>query len=516
MKWYAKILIAIASIVILVLLLNVGLNFWIARKLPQIINEQNNSPYQITYKELKISLLDRNLHATEIIAVPKVSLNAVASKEGYYAKIRSVDINGFSIWNILSGNRITAKRLIINYPEAILFRGVPKKEKKKLLGNVAYFNKIIYVSDIVIKHGNFGITDIVKNEQVLKISNISFQMEGIFIDDKTLSQKIPFTYQDFKFGSDSLYYRMPFYSIRTKKVAATARTVVIEAPKLIPLYSRKTFVKMISVEKDLYTVASKNISLKNIDWGFKGDDFFFHTTSLLLNGLDANAYRGKMVQDDLKKKKLFSRMLREIKYDLKVDTLRIKNATIVYEEEKDAAHGAGKIAFNRFNLYAVNVQSGFKKKKVPDVNIHITSKFMGVSPFTADWSFNVLDKSDGFKIKGRLLHFPAEKLAPFTKPYSNTIVQGDLEEIYFDFSGNDLKSQGTFSINYDNLKVKVYRKNDRKKKNKLLSAIVNLFVKNDSKERIKSTKVSVDRVPEKSFFNLLWITAADGLKKILL
>ncbi|MBF03551.1 MAG: hypothetical protein CMP76_09670, partial [Flavobacterium sp.] len=115
-----------------------------------------------------------------------------------------------------------------------------------------------------------------------------------------------------------------------------------------------------------------------------------------------------------------------------------------------------------------------------------------------------------------LNHFNAEKLVYFTKPYLNVVVKGDLEKVYFNFKGNDVVNQGDFALKYDDLKVEIYQNNKRYKKNGLLTAIGNLFVKDDSGEELKAVSVKVERVPEKSFYNLLWISVADGLKQVLL
>ena len=141
---------------------------------------------------------------------------------------------------------------------------------------------------------------------------------------------------------------------------------------------------------------------------------------------------------------------------------------------------------------------------------------MKESPLNVDWSLNVLDKSDGFNIKGRILNFDAQKIVLFTKPYMNVTTKGILNEVYFNFTGNDVNAKGDFAIKYDNLKVQIYRKNDREKVNKFLTALGNLFVKNDTKGELKSAEVELDRIQEKSFYNFLWRSIAEGLKKILL
>jgi hypothetical protein len=40
-------------------------------------------------------------------------------------------------------------------------------------------------------------------------------------------------------------------------------------------------------------------------------------------------------------------------------------------------------------------------------------------------------------------------------------------------------------------------------------------VKNDTNDEVTTAEVDVERDQQKSFFNLVWISIADGMKKIL-
>lgn len=520
MKWYKKVLLGVLSLVLLILLLNIGLNFWISRQLPQIINENNDSPYNISYKDLDIYLPDRYLKASEIIVVPKSSLNTKAGKPGIYAKIKSIEVNDFSLWDIIFNKKIHARSLVITNPEVTLLKtGEKAIENPKSIRSqvVEPFSKIIYVSDVFLNHGELKITALKNNKPILDISNISIKLEGILITDKTLSQKLPFSFRTYSLECDSLFYRPnAFYRMKARQVKTTNSGLKVSKFEMRPQYSRREFVKAVEKEKDLFNVSAKSISIDKVNWGFKEEHFFFHSGIITLDGVDADIYRGKMPPDDMKKKKLYNRLLRDIPFEMKVDTLLMKNSRLVYEEEKNFNEGPGILTFNRFNMYVMGLSSGFGKTRLPDVKINIKCLFMNSARLNLDWAFNVLDKSDGFHIKGRIFNFPAERLTPFTKPYMNAEVKGDLDEIYFNFTGNDTKNKGDFAINYDDLKVSIYKKKDRKKKNKFLSAIANLFVKNDTKDKVTNAEIDVERIPEKSFYNLLWRSIAEGLKKILL
>ncbi len=520
MSLLKKILIGIAALLGILIIANIGLNIWIEKKLPSIINEENDSPYYITYKDIDVSLFSSSIVANGIVVVPKTSLTNTAAKAGFYANISSVQVNQFNAWNLIFSNKLGARSIRVIKPEVILYKTKEKvqKDRRQLHEEVVEpFTKIVLVSDIYLESGDFKVMDAANVKPVMRVSNINANLEGILITDEILERKIPFEFDKYAVSYDSLFYRPnAFYDIRTKNFSAKHDSISITDIEYIPRLSREAFVKAIPKEKDLYAIKAANLLIRDMKWGYRGKDFFFHTNAINLESVHANIYRPKMPPDDLSKKPLYNKLLREIPFDLKVDTLIVRNSILEYEEEKTFEKGAGLLSFRRFNMYVRNIASGFRKKKMEDVKIHIDCHFMNVSPMEVDWTLNILDKSDGFNIKGSILNFPANKLEPFTKPYMNISAEGMLDKVYFNFTGNDHISKGDFAIDYEDLKFTVYRKKDKEKKNKLLSAVVNLFVKKDTKEKVKNAEIEVERIHEKSFFNFLWRSIAEGLKKILI
>jgi hypothetical protein len=520
MVWWKKTLIGIGILIVLALILNIGLNYWIRKQLPVIINENNNSPYQITYKTLEVALFDGNAIAKEITVVPKSSLKKTDVKAGIYTTIQSIKIEGISAWSILFSKRIVAKKIVINKPEIILFKdndralNDPNSIRDKV---VAPFKNTISVSDIYLLNSSLQIISTTDNKASLIVHNLSMQLDGILLDDTTLKEKIPFTYKNFEIDCDSIYYRAnEFYHLTAKKIHTDKSDLKIADFRMIPEYDRGEFVRRIPKEKDIYTINAQEIKINNMNWGFKDSVFYFNSTNVFLEKVFANIYRPKMPPDDLSKKHLYNKLLRDIKFPLHVDTLAIRESTLEYEEEKTFEKGAGLLSFNKFNMFVTDINSGYGHKKLPDVKITVNCRFMNVSPMKVNWRFNVMDVSDGFNIKGSIFQFPANRLKPFTKPYMNASVEGMLNEVYFNFSGNDVKSKGDFAIKYDDIKVTLYQKKNPKKKNKFLSAVGNLFVKNDSDEKVVEAEVEVERIPEKSFYNFFWRNIGEGLKKTLL
>ena len=517
---FKKIALVIATLLILIFSINFGLNYWLNKSLPKIISDSNPTSYSFKYADLKIDLLSKNIKASQLTISPKSQSKDSLKKIGIYAKIKSIEIIEFKVWDLVFSNRIKANRIIINKPEVYLYKNTENAiNNSKSLGSdvVKPFQEIVLVENISLNQGTLKIIHNQKNQAILDLNNLNLQIEGIVITDAILKKKIPFEYSNYELKADSIYYRVSdVYHLKAKELKANTKNISIKKFQLIPEYSRKEFVRKLDKEKDLFTLNSESIKVSNIDWGYKGEILFFNANSIRLDQLTANIYRNKLPADDTSKKPLYSKLLRDLKFPLRVDTLAIRNSTLVYEEELSFDKGAGVLKFKDFNLTATNIKSGYQLKKDGVVNIDIDCKFMKNSPFKLNWNFNVLDKKDNFTMRGIVSNLNTNDLYQFTRPYINATTQGIFDELKFTIKGNDLNSYEDASLKYHYLKVTLYRKGAPEKKNKIKSALANLIIKNDSNGETIQMKATVERVPEKSFFNFLWLNVAAILKDILI
>ena len=518
MSVYKKIAIGLISVLLVGIFLNIGLNYWIKKQLPIIIHEKNNTPYKINYEKIEVSLWSRNIYAETLLVHPKNEPKD--SKNGLFSKIESITIKHFNIWDLAFNDVIQAESIIINKPRVILY-----KKGEKLLNNsksiktqiVEPFRKIIAVSNIYLNDGTVDVVSLDNDKPILSVKKIILKLEGILITDATLTEKIPIRYKTYALVCDSLFYRPNgFYYINIGKISTEKNFLKINNFSNLPQFERYEFVKRLDKEKDIYNLKFDSAQVAKMDWGFKNDQFYFKANSLVINHFDANIYRGKMLKDDPSKKYLYNHLLRNIKFPLQIDTLQVLKSKLVYEEELDVSKGPGVLSFDKFNLQATNLRSGFGLKKTNDVKIKVKCIFMKSSPLDVDWSFNVLDKSDGFHIQGVISNFNVQGMTRFTKPYINTTFTGTFNKYRFNFYGNDNGSKGNASLDYDDLKVKLYKKKKPEKEAKLKSAVANLLVKNDSKDEAKTAEVEVERLQDRSFYNLLWRSIAESLKKILI
>lgn len=515
MKLLKKIIIILAAFLTLLLLANFGLSWYISKKLPSIIQGEKDFPYNFSYENLNVDLLGGNLIMTNVYLAPKDSMKT-AVQEGAFAQIKSIEVNNFKLWPLLTKNQINVTEVIINNPDVILYH---RKEKYNAQDDfVKPFKNTIRTGNLTIRKGSFKMLDSVQKPFV-KATNIHFGLINIKIDSTTLKKDIPVRYRNYNFRCDSLFYDAgKFYTINANKIVTTDSTLTVENFKLIPKQSRMQFTRMQSKELDQFNISAGKISIPNLDWGYVRDTLYVHSPNVTLDKVHANIYRSKEPADDYSRKKLYSEMLRSLKFDLDIKKLFLTNTLIEYEEQLTFSRPAAKVSFSKFDAKISNIYSTVGRKKnikLPATVIDVKCLFMKTAPLRVTWSFNTPEESDAFTIMGHLQNIDTHKTDPITNPLMNATTDGRIKEVRFTFNGNTKHGKGLFAINYDDLKVDILKK-DGKKENKLMGTLVNMVVKNDTDGKMKETHVEVDRIQHKSVFNFLWRFVEQGLKQSVL
>ena len=110
----------------------------------------------------------------------------------------------------------------------------------------------------------------------------------------------------------------------------------------------------------------------------------------------------------------------------------------------------------------------------------------------------------------------AEQMNKFLKPAMNVEAAGKILDMYFNFVGNDYQASGDMRLEYNDFKIEVLQK-DGQKKNKVVSALANLIVKNKAiNNKASYNEISYTRNQDKSFWNYLWNLIKNGALKTFL
>jgi len=512
MRVVKKIAIVLVSLCVLLVIANYGVSYYISEKLPSILKSEKGFPYLINYNDLDVNIISGSFTMKRATLEPKDSIKATV-KNGIYGDIKSVQVRGLSLWQLFKHDRIVVSSVMLDAPNIIMYH---RDKKYNVESDIEKpFKQVVRTGSVEIKNGNFKMLD-VKEHPLLKAKNINFAVFKIKLDSAIVKENVPLRYRDYRLSCDSLYYNAgEHYNLTLNKIKSTDSTLTIDNFRMIPKQTRKQFVAMLPKEKDQFNLQADTISIPKLDWGFVDDKLYVHAPEMILQKVHANVYRSKVPKDDPSRKKLYSEMLRSIKFDLKLDKLLLKNSLVEYEEQIDFSKPAAKVIFSKFYATVNKIYSPIAKAKLPNTTIDVQCLFMKSAPLSVNWSFNTLDKSDSFTIIGRVQNLSSKLANPISKPLMNATTEGDFKDIRFTFNGNRVRSTGKFAIEYEDLKVGIYSK-DGKKKNKIISAVANLVVKNDSDDKVKKVDIAVERKQDKSVFNFLWNFVMEGLKQTIL
>lgn len=420
--------------------------------------------------------------------------------------ISPVKLTGNELKNDIDGG-LKISMLKLGKSEITVFQSTKKKAKQAAIS----FKKDLKIDLLEFEKSNFKLIE-PGNRTLLSINDLNLKFNGV-----ESNQNNQFSYKNSKLSASALkYHPKGNYDLTVDSLSYDRQTLKFNQFEMKPKISKTQFVRSLKKQKDYYSIKAREISVQKPNINFSADHFSFRTPLVSLNSADAYIYRSKIPPDDTSKKKMYSQLLREMKFGLNISKLKIRNSKLVYEEETATSDGAGKLIFNNFSADISNLSGGYKKSKMPNVNAVITANFMNDSKLKVNWSFNPMNRNENFNIKGSISNFDAARMTPFVKPYLHATAEGNVKEVDFNFSGNDHSASGDFGIKYDNLKVTLYNPKTGKTRD-ILSKIGNLALKSNTRDEFYEVKIKeVERKKDKSFFNFLWLCVQQGLKQTVL
>lgn len=495
-KLYVKIAIIFVSIILLYKVADIyGTN-----KIDSFLKARN-----IAYKEVSINFLLGNLSLKDVNY----------QKDSLHFKAANIALEGFSYLKY-----IQKKEFIFSDLET---------DQLKISGNFLHQSKkkdTIYddkntktknLPKIKIKEinlNNIEIDVLKKDKYPLIVKNIAIEIDDFELDT-ILKNSIPFQYSAIKttiIGFESQFSKVQ--KVQFKKLLFETDEITVDSLEIAPLKSREEYIYHLKKEKELLTLFAKEIKVDNIQLA-QNEKMSFSIDNILLDGVFFNLYLDAThLKERTKIKNLYSKSLRELPFDIDVKNIDIINSEIVYEEYTKKGNDVGILVFDDLKAQIRNINN--KKNKIEKLTtVNIQSKFMETSALHIIWTFDINNKNDDFRITGSLMNVSSKNMSAFIKPTTNVNIKGNINKMYFDFEGNNNFSNGKMEMDFKNFDIQVL--DDEKKKKTIISWVVNLFIKDSSKNGMVKVEVKeVERNITKSFWNYLWISIESGLQKSLL
>ncbi|QOD61716.1 hypothetical protein H9I45_04500 [Polaribacter haliotis] len=497
-SFYKKFLVVISIIAIILF----GLNFYAKNKIDKVI-QQKIAEKGFEYSgDISVNVLFGNVDIK----------NIELSKDSLKLKSDEISVNDFSYYSFLVNDKISIGEVEVSSSsiEGKLLKKASKKTSKK--DTVQHKKEEIFIKSIALNKLNVSVID--EDLHPIKISNINLEIKDFDLS-KDGNKKLPFSYDNIFVEIDNFYKKTSeVQAIKFKTFKLENDDIVIDSLQIVPLKSRKSYIYHVDYEKELLDLVVKQIKVSD----FKIEEepsLSFTVNHILVDNVFFDLYlNGAVLESSKKIKYLYSKNLRDLPFNIDVKSLDIKNSKLIYEEQTKKNHKPGILVFDELNAQIKNINNNESKKEKLTV-VDIKTKFMDSSPLKIKWTFNINNKNDDFRISGSLFNVNSKNMSSFILPAFNVKMDGYINEMFFDFEGNNSVSNGKLNLDFKNFSIKIL--DEQKKKKKFLSWLANLFVKDTSKHGMVKTKVEkLERDKTKSFWNYFWKNIEKGLQKSLI
>lgn len=486
------------GILLLLVLVGIAAQWFFNKKVTSLLNSKGVQAYQLRYDELNTNVFLGNIRLRQVAAISPNQHIAVQAE--------SVTLSGLHYWTLLQKENITLSELRITSP-SVTYQPKEKDTSSTSQNNTS--SRTITIEQLTIEKGSFAMKD-TSAQRSASLEDINIAVNDLIYPKKSNNPSLPFDCGSYELtGSDGFYDLSPLETITFERIQLNPTEGKLQQFTLRTKYGKKALSQKLAKEHDHYNLGVKNIVLTNWDVGISKDLPYFHLGTLQLEQPVFDVYRDKLLPDDTSHKKLYNQALRDLPLALQVDSVRISDGTITYEERVKRDIEPESLLFTQLDATVQNLHSWGEG----EVTAHINAKLMDNGPFRLDWSFDPRNKANTFLVKGELSQFQSASINPFLKSNLNAEVQGTVQQLYFTISGNELESQGDMKMKYDDFEFTVLKKNGLGV-NKILTAVVNIFTKDGHKtdeDGFRHGNFKVERKQDKSFFNYLWLNLQEGL-----
>ena len=437
----------VAGLILVMFLVNLYVKNRIQQQLDSVVRASD-------YKDLSVNIF-LNTFSVEDLKM---------EQDRFAGSVDKIRLSGLSYFKYLFNNKIEIDELELISPEVRIF---PKDSSAKNKAN----QREVLINNISVKDGSFSkmssdtaAASFYTHVPTAEVRNVKTGMKLSEIDSYHLEL-------------DTVFLKMnKEHYIDIGSLLADDGRVDISDLKIRSFFPRTEFINQIPYEKDYVKLDVKHISLDSLNFKRRNDSLYLTNPQMTIREAYLNIYRNKLLPDDPRSKALYSKKLREAPVYLNFEKVLVENSEILYEEQVKAEEAPARVQFTAVNGEIDNLHNLRELSSQPKITAN--ADFMEVTPVNIEWTFPVFDPQDRFKISGTFGRLEGEALDPFLVPSLNARARGTVNDVYFNFYGNDDVLQGDFKMDYENFKIELLTA-EKEKKQGFLSSIANLFVDNE-------------------------------------
>ena len=541
LKWIGGILLALIVIIgIGALYLSAKWKPLLTEKIKEAVFEGSDHLYKIDFKDIHLNLVTGTAVLDSISLYPDsavfVKLKEIRKAPTHLFRIRlaHLKINRVSILTAYFKKKLNVNSIILDNPSIdMVYNKVPKntdtvKDDRTLYQQISKTLQSINVKNIKVIDADFDFYSGLKKLNAVK--HLSVNVKNVLIDSASQfdttrvfhSKDIAFALSGYSALSKDKMYTTKVDSIRG---SLSNKTISIKGIKMIPMYPDLTFSRKYATQKDRYDLSFNEINLSGVDFIGLNSDGSFHAKKVVVGPAKVAVFLNRQLPPaNFDKGRNYPIMaLKRLPFSAFVDTLTLHKIDIAYTEFSEKTKERGTLRLENLSGDILNITNDSARLATKNhAYADLTTYIFGKGKMNVKIDFNLTDKNAAFSYVGNVGSFDLMILNPLSKSLGLVAIEhGTVSKAHFEINANIRRSSGKVSFYYNDLKVGLLKEDENGKKEKkgLLSFLANnLLIINDNPvkgDAVRKATINYERVPQASFFNIMWKSVFVGIRDIV-
>ena len=481
-------------------------NYWVTNRIKSMLDQQ------VAAGNLRYESFSGNIFTNQVRLQQVRWLTEGSTPRSDSWSFDQVYVSGFDFFNYIINDEIILNKITLSTPDAILY-----KHSRDSLDQTAQTEKPrtttanIFIKQLELTDGNLLLIGKDTSQSILSGQIPFLRLEDIRIDSTTIGQSLPFNCAAYKISGHQLSYRMSdLYDLKVRNLDASDDQLVMDSLEIESPYDKREFQNHVPYEKAWLNLLVPKIELAKTRMDINTDTIGFSAEMASLYEAQLNIYKDNRQPLNPHFKPLYSKMLRELPIKINIDSVQILDADINFQVQTKEEPPPGIVYFQNVDgtIYHLS-NTGMDQPNFQETQVYARTNFMGKANFELDWSFDVRDLRDAFLVSGKLSRVSDEEINYFVTPTINIETEGAIEQLAFNFAGNNTSALGDMYVNYDDLRINLLKK-DGTRRHPWISGIINFILNNRLDGPVEEKGLTVERVQTKSFWHFLWAMVREG------
>lgn len=476
------------------------------------IQSLNLAGFNVRYDSISINWLRNSIEIDNLLLEKNAYDTTCLHPE--FITIGKVKGDGVGLLKLVFQNVLSLENLYLNEPRIVM----RQHSLLKLDSATQRENEFsLKVEHLHIRGAEFIYTDSIRCDVITALrSNLTLsELEMAFHPDQ------PFRYAIKEFTFDSTDIEMPAESYSLKilraKMDFATNGFFADSIRVIPALGKLAFGRKYGYETDRYEATIPFLKARDLTFSIEDSTLVKATVAEIQFYL--KVFRDKRLRFLKKKKLLPLAQLRDLPFDVQIDSFKIIKSYVQYEEYAEGANEPGMIFFDNLYGHLRNIDS---RSRDGNTELHAEANLLGHGNLQVFVTFpHEMNKRSS--LRGAIKDFRIPEINSMLTPTTQIKVEsGNMKNLSFAFTFNSLRADGEIELNYEDLKLVTFKDDetatgDEPAKDNLRTFIMNTFIfRKNMNEDVPQDKrtgtVMYLRDDERSIFNFWVKSLVSGIK----